>query len=521
MRLRCLTALRWAALAPVLALAGCLSTDDEGALDPVEHELFWPDEQLEFAVGLVAYVACAEAFLGDPAPAELDAGFIQVDPDARVVRASLWLHPWLGTTRTALYRDGLGCTLVPTVSATDPPDEAAIRAQSVPDLSPPPGQEALPWPTGDAGATADFADVDGDVLDAAVADAFAEAHGFPYLLLTRAVVVVYRGKIIAERYAPGFSRDSLFLSASMAKSVTNALIGRLVAAGKLDIYAPAPVPEWTAPGDPRAAITTDQLLRMSSGLRWLEGYLDPADVLANPGRYLDGDGEEYNIVNMLFRWDDAAALAAGQPLEYGAGSVWEYSSGTSNILARIVRDRAGASTADALAFPRRELFDKIGMRSAIAVPDARGTFYGSSYVYATARDWARFGLLYLRDGVWDGDRVLPAGWVDYTRTPTDAAGEQFGLRVGYGAQFWLNADTPDRQRWYPSLPEDAFFAIGYGGQYVGVVPSRDLVIVRLGLTLPHGRTWDVERHVAALLSATGTAPAVPPAGAFVDRMKLP
>jgi CubicO group peptidase (beta-lactamase class C family) len=193
---------------------------------------------------------------------------------------------------------------------------------------------------------------------------------------------------------------------------------------------------------------------------------------------------------------DMAAFAASQPLAHPPGTVWCYSSGTTLILSRILHSLIG-SESDYHAFPRRELFERIGMRSALLEPDAAGTFVGSSYSYATARDWARFGLLYLRDGTWEGARILPVGWVDYTRTPAPAAphGE-------YGAHFWLNAGAQDRGAPSPDprAPADLFYASGHDGQVVAIVPSRDLVIVRAGLTPDDGR-YDLNGFVAEVAAA--------------------
>jgi CubicO group peptidase (beta-lactamase class C family) len=194
---------------------------------------------------------------------------------------------------------------------------------------------------------------------------------------------------------------------------------------------------------------------------------------------------------------DTGAYAASKPLQVPPDTRWEYSSGTTNIISRIVRSAVDPD--EYLTFPRRELFDRIGMASAVLEPDASGTFVGSSYMYATARDWARFGLLYLEDGVWNSERILPEGWVAYstTPTPTNTPG------VSYGAQIWLNVETPpgSGKRWLPFLPEDAYACRGYAGQFVVVVPSRDLVVVRLG----HSRTDDklilvafIERVLEAL-----------------------
>ena len=248
-----------------------------------------------------------------------------------------------------------------------------------------------------------------------------------------------------------------------SKSVTSALVGVLVKAGKLELHGPAPVVEWQKPGDPRQAITLDMLLRMSSGLAFNEGYGDPfADVL-----------------HMLYRSEDFGGYAAQCDLAHTPDSHWSYSSGTSNLVSRIVREAVGGTQADYFNFPRTVLFGPLGMGSAVMEPDASGTFVGSSYTYATARDWARFGLLYLKDGVWQGERILPEGWVKYSATPTPTA-----PKGNYGAHWWLNAGTSaePESRPMPTLPADLYFASGHEGQFVIVVPSRDVVIVRMGLT---------------------------------------
>jgi len=268
---------------------------------------------------------------------------------------------------------------------------------------------------------------------------------------------------------------------SMTKSVINALTGILVGQGKLSLEDRALLPEWRGPGDPRAHITLDQLLRMSSGLKFAEDYANPLE----------------DVIFMLLGTDDVAAYAANKPLEAEPGTKWYYSSGTTNIIARIMRDAIGGTDADYFAFPRRALFDPMGMHSAIIEPDASGTFVGSSLMYATARDWARFGLLYLQDGVWEGERILPEGWVKYTLTPAPRAplGE-------YGAHFWLKVPPPFKSSvsGMPSLPVDTYFAAGHEGQFVTIIPSRKLVVVRLGLSRLKG-AWDQEWFIAQILEA--------------------
>jgi len=378
----------------------------------------------------------------------------------------------------AIYREGCGCSLV--LGTT----EEEMRAQKLV----PPGfaehrpnrRKNLPWPQG-----SQFADpnqlegVDMAGLEKAMDAAFAEP-GPDNLRKTRAVVVVHDGKLIAERYASGFHKDMPLLGWSMGKSITNALVGILVKEGKLDIMQPAPVSEWQGADDPRRQITIDQLLRMSSGLAFEEVYKPLADV-----------------VDMLFGSYDFAAFAAAKPLEAEPDTKWHYSSGTTNIVARIVRQTVEKEYDYYYQFLYEKLFDKIGMHSAIFEPDSSGTFVGSSFPNATPRDWARFGLLYLQDGVWEGERILPEGWVTYTTTPTPGA-----PKGEYGAFFWLNAGNPDNteERRYTGSPREVYEASGFQEQKVIMIPSKKLVLVRFGATT-HRPAWDNDEFIQNVLAA--------------------
>lgn len=349
-----------------------------------------------------------------------------------------------------------------------------VRAQVTGDPTPfPPNlsKQKLLWPEGELVSTEKLpAEVDRQKLNAAVDNTFTET--IPKKIRgTRAVVVVYKGRIIAERYAPGISKDTPLIGWSMTKSITNALVGILVNQGKLSIKDPATVPEWKGPKDPRAAITLDQLLRMSSGLDFVEVY---TDLLSD-------------TPFMLFGMPDTAGFTAAKPLEVEPDTRWRYISGSTNLVCRIMRDAVSGSLAHYFAFPRRALFDKIGMRSAVIEPDAVGTFVGSSFSYASARDWARFGLLYLQDGIWAGERILPEGWVKYTTTPTPKA-----PKGEYGAYWWLNAGNPmgSANRRFPKLPTDIYWASGYEGQNVIVIPSSNLVLVHLGASFPPTGSWN-------------------------------
>jgi CubicO group peptidase (beta-lactamase class C family) len=296
---------------------------------------------------------------------------------------------------------------------------------------------------------------------------------------TRAVLVVRDGAIAAERYAPGFTAATPLNGWSMTKSVMGALIGTLVGEGRLRLDQRALLKEWTAPGDPRAEIALEDLLRMRSGLRFTEVYEDPLS----------------DVTRMLFDGPDAGGFAASRPLAAPPGTHWQYASGTTNILSLIARRTLGE--ADYPSWPRRALIDPLGLASATFETDATGTFVGSSFFFATARDWARFGLLHARDGVWGGGRVLPEGWVKTVTTPTPQSRDSC-----YGAHWWLKlskhlgGETAAAQR----LPADAFHALGHEGQCLSVIPSRGLVVVRLGLSIDI-TAWDHAAFLASVLDA--------------------
>jgi len=395
---------------------------------------------------------------------------VEVDYTRKAVTATA-----LGLLKsTAIFRQGCGCTLV--VGATE--DE--LRGQPLPAFTLRPLPENQPWPDGEAGpGKTRPAGLDDEKLRQAIDRHFAEP-GPDQKKQTRAVVVVYDGRLAAEGYAPGFHKDLPLLGWSMAKSVTSTVLGVMVQKGMIDIRRPAPVPEWQNPGDPRRAITIDQLLRMSSGLKFEEVY-----------KPLHG------VTTMLYGSRDFGAFAAGQPLEIQPDQEWHYSSGTANLLARIIRQTLEAAGQNSVSFIRRELFDRLGMTSAVFELDPSGTFVGSSYLMATPRDWARFGLLYLQGGVWQGQRVLPEGWVNYSSTPTPPA-----PRGQYGAHFWLNAGSASNpaDRVWPQVPADAFFADGYQGQRVVIIPSRKLVVVRFGLT-PTPADMEFETFLVDVLGA--------------------
>lgn len=332
----------------------------------------------------------------------------------------------------------------------------------------------MTFPGSEWGTGAVSSDVDGRLLSSEIDSQFTDTsrHG-----TTLATVVVHRGLVVAERYDGSVGPSTKLISWSMAKSITDALVGMSVRDGLLDVDAPAPVAAWA--NDARSAITMQHLLEMRSGLRWLEDYVD---------------GETSDVIAMLFGTgkDDHARYAIGSSLEHAPGSTWVYSSGTTNVITRILGDLLGDASGshDRMDVLLARLFGTLGM-DAEPQFDAAGTFVGSSYVFASARDFARFGYLYLRDGVWGDQRILPEGWVDHARRQHVIDVES---NLGYGSHWW-------------TLPEeaDALVASGYEGQHIIVCPSRDLVVVRLGKTVADLRSNVLAslRRIVSAFPATG------------------
>jgi len=376
----------------------------------------------------------------------------KIDITDSSVTASIWGF----ATKKAVYRKGVGCTLINNIS------ESELRSQPFTTITPPAlNTDTIPWPMGDKIPDKFPAAIDKTKLDNAVAKSFTE----PYpgkKQRTRAVIVLYDGQIVAEKYADHFNRNSIFYGWSMAKSFTAALIGILVKQRKLDILKSAPVAEWKDLSDPRHAITIQQLLQQMSGLDFKEDYTQSSDV-----------------TNMLYRKDNMAGYVASLPLAHTPGKVFNYSSGNSNILSRIIRHSVNEN--EYSTFAQRELFYKTGMYHTSFEPDASGTYVGSSYINATARDYARFGLLYYSNGAWNGEQLLPKDWVEQTITSPAA-----NKLKNYGYQFWLNGfDKNDSKKQFPDVPADMFYCDGYAGQDIYIIPSKKLVILRLGLTLDH------------------------------------
>lgn len=432
--------------------------------------------QVEILLGASAKRLCSSIFVSGRDQAEVlgselnDSNtaqmMIDVDRDAGVVETRI-----LGQVTNVLHRPGLGCTLVKGTTIE------ALREQFDADAYPAVTTFESAWPIGDTvvlPATVDGIDL--EAVNSAVDKTFDDiVEGQE--INTRGVVVAHRGRIIAEKYAAPFDAGVPQLGWSMTKTVTGALTGILVGDGRLEVDAPAGVDAWSSAEDPRQAVTLSDLLHMSSGLEFSEVYTA---------------GSVSDVIVMLYARADTGGFAASKALAFEPGARWSYSSGTTNVISRIQRARF-ASQQDYFNFPRERLFNRLGMSSAVLEPDASGVFVGSSYMYATPRDWAKIGQLYLDDGVWNGERILPEGWVEFSLTPANAA-----PRGNYGAQVWLNRGGGDGPPPREDLPPSMFYLSGFEGQNVAVVPELELVVVRMGLTRSGPRPiWNLVRDVVA------------------------
>ena len=428
-----------------------------------------PPELIRVGAGYAAKIVCSNVFIAGrdaqvvlredvqaPGHPLLRGMRVTVDLARHTVHASLF-GVW--GSGLAVWRPGTGCAVVPDG------DVAQAQAHGVPGR--PVVAPAGVWPQGDHAAPV----AGGAALAAALAD---EALAGPGV---RAVAVIHKGVLVAERYSPGFAPATPLLGWSMTKTVTAALIGTLAREGRIDIKQAAQWPAWAT--DARKAITVADLMAMSSGLAFNEGY-----------------GSVSDVTRMLYLEPDMAAFAGALPAEAAPGAKWNYSSGTTVLLSRLWQT-ALSDPKQALGYPRQALFQPLGMASAVMEADARGTLVGSSYLYATARDWARFGQFLLQDGVWNGQRLLPEGFVAAMREPAPASAGIYGK-----GQLWLAGPGKDRAADAAAgVPADTFWLQGHDGQSVAVVPSRELVVVRLGLT-PGKLNYRPQRMLAAVLRAT-------------------
>ena len=420
---------------------------------------------LPIITGYAAKNLCSAVFISDRKPIDVEAldlnfSFIRFTKNSVNYDEMTVTSQFLWGKSTAIYRNGFGVTLLRNIS------EDKLRSSSYPSGGEPGySQDTIQWPLGDILPVKNTG-IDtiklAEISKKLIIDNAYNGNAFAFM-------VIHKGIPVAEAYKPQFNKNTRLLSWSMAKSFTNALIGILVKEGKMDIMQPTGIEEWK--GDDRSKITLNDLMQMQSGLKWNEDY-----------------GNRSDVTLMLHQASDMARFAIERPIEFPAGSHWYYSSGATNIVSDLIRRRSGNDSIY-YVFANTRLFNKIGMPDAVFEVDPSGTRIGSSYLYATARDYARFGLLFENDGVFNGVRILPEGWVKYSTTP---ASESKGI---YGSFFWLN-----RSKKLPSVPEDMFACDGHDGQHIYILPTQELVVVILGYSPTSKGGMDTDRLLRDILS---------------------
>ena len=367
----------------------------------------------------------------------------EVNKETRAVSASR-----AGITRMAKFQSDQGCII-------ENPDSPGIHFKPAVVKTTLPDAATQPWPMGDQPDSRPLpAGVDQATLTQAVDAAFSDPAG-----LTQAFLVMHKGRIIAERYAPGVTKDTQLENWSMGKSLTATLFALLVKDGLYKIDEPAPVPLWRQPGDPRGAITNRHLLQMSGGLKFV-GNQEP------------GGSPQNTVLDHYYIYTggiDAFNFSITRPIEFPAGTDGRYRNCDPLTIGYLIKRAVEARGENYLTFPQRRLFDRIGIRRHVLETDPYGNFLLTGYDYGTARNWARIGQLYLNDGVWNGQRLLPEGWTKFVSTHAPA-----WKQPEYGGFFWLNGTGS----W--NLPKETYLAAGAGGQNTWIVPTHDLVIVRMG-----------------------------------------
>ncbi|HEY0120589.1 MAG TPA: serine hydrolase [Rhizobium sp.] len=409
-----------------------------------------PPELLRVGDGYAAKIVCSNTFVAKRDPEQVLANDVQApgNPALKLIRVSVDREEGVVTARIlgmfapnyALYRGALGCATVPDGDLQTARGAVFLNKAKMP-------KRDSPWPDGDK-ATSDQNET-GAALSKLVTNPDLAGPSM------RAVVVIKDGRIVAESYGEGFGEGTPLIGWSMTKTVNAAIIGRLMLAGRMSFDDQNLLPQWS--GDARKNIKLSDLLGMESGLAFNESY-----------------GAVSDVTRMLYLDQDSTGIAANAPQQAPAGERFSYSSGTATLLSRVWMNKL-PNESTAIAYPRDALFAPLGMSSAVLEADERGTFVGSSYLYATARDWARFGQFLLQDGVWKGRRLLPEGFVGAMRTPTKASGGVYSQ-----VQAWLAGPGGSDAQF--GLPADTFWMLGHDGQSVAIVPSANLVLVRMGLT---------------------------------------
>ena len=430
----------------------------------VGYGVYYINSLLPIITGYPAKYLCSAVFVSGREQAEVEAmdlhfSFIKYTKSKVNFQDSSVTTSFLWAKSKAIYRKGFGATLLRGVSEGD------LRKIKFPGSSATANQDTIAWPMGNLmpkkGSATDTIKLE-RIAEKLMDDEGYNGHAFAFM-------VVHKGIPVVEAYQPQFNAQTRFLSWSMAKSFTNTLCGIMVKENKWDINQPVNIPEWQT--DERKNITINNLMQMQSGLRWNEDY-----------------GNRSDVTQMLYCENDFAKFTYNQPFAFPAGSHWYYSSGSVNAVNFLMRKTIGNDN-EYYNFAQSRLFTKIGMPDAVFEVDASGTQVGSSYIYATARDYARFGMLYLQDGVFNGERILPEGWVNYTTTPaSDSSGK-------YGSLFWLN-----QSKYFPAAPEDMYSCNGHDGQQIFIIPSKELVVVLVGYSPKPDRVMKFNDLLGDILS---------------------
>jgi len=428
----------------------------------------WP--RLPIITAFAAKGMCSSVFLAEKSPERVHAEDLSFFPislakckvnyEEKSVTAKV-----LGLAkRKAVFREGLGAVIV-----LDTPEEVLMEASySIPD----PGyaQDTIPWPKGDVLPGELPGGIDYQSLNRVMENAIDNPGAGP-LKKTLGVAVVYDNVLVGEKYLEGYDEFTRFHGWSMTKTITGMLAGVLVDEGRMDIKAPADIPEWA--NDERKNITVENILHVSSGLDWLENYFTISEATL-----------------MLMRSEDMFSSVASCEAIHKPGSYWNYSSGDINLLSGLIRKAIGDDE-EYHGYAYSRLFHRVGMLNTVVETDASGLFVASSYSYGSTRDWARFGLLFLNQGIFDGDTVLRPEWVEYMLTPAPASDGD------YAGTFWLKEANPENE--LKDVPEDVFFADGFLGQRVYIIPSRKLVVVRMGYSMKNFSMNDFLRDILATL----------------------
>jgi CubicO group peptidase (beta-lactamase class C family) len=428
----------------------------------------WP--RLPIITAFAAKGMCSSVFLAEKAPERVQTEDLSFFP-INLAKTTVDFEEQSATStvfglarRKAIFREGNGAVIV----LQTPEDKLRKSWFKVPD----PGytQDTVPWPKGNVLADTLPAGVNYRRLNELLDTCFDRTGAEPYKK-TLGIAVIYKNQLIAERYLNGYDSNTLFHGWSMTKSLTGAWAGILAERGLLNLDEPVGIDIWKE--DDRSGITVKNVIQMSTGLNWYENYFTISDATV-----------------MLMQSEDMLAAVTGNKLIHPAGSFWNYSSGDANLLSAIIRQRIN----DDQLYQRSlysDLLHPVGMLSTKVETDASGLFIASSYSYGTVRDWARFGLLFLNNGVFAGDTILSADWVQFMKTPVEASNGK------YAGTFWLH--EPEEKNALVNAPSDIYFADGFLGQRVYIIPSRELVVVRMGFGMTNFNLNNFLREVIITL----------------------